>query len=307
MRIISIDVGIKNLAYCILENADKEGPYNIINWDVINLCSDIQLCNCEKNNAKGKNNKNKNNKNKNNKNNAKGNDKNKDNIIESTGKCSKPAFYSMDSVAGNMRLCKIHANQSVYKIPSDDNNIKKINKMKIGELKIYMDNNGILYTMYDTKPALLLKIKVYINENVLSIIKKESANHVNMIPMGERLFTAFNAAINLEGVDHICIENQIGPIANRMKSLQGMISMYFIMHGNSNISFISATNKLKLFKSNEQLDNHPERKKAGIEIVHNILEKTENKEWTAIFNSHKKKDDMADSLLQGLWYLKNNA
>ena len=86
-----------------------------------------------------------------------------------------------------------------------------------------------------------------------------------------------------------------------------MISMYFIMHGNSNISFISATNKLKLFKSNEQLDNHPERKKAGIEIVHNILEKTENKEWTAIFNSHKKKDDMADSLLQGLWYLKNNA
>jgi hypothetical protein len=303
MRIISIDVGIKNLAFCILENADKEGPYNIIKWDVINLCSDIQLCNCEKN--KAKNNKNKDNA----KDKDKDKDKNKDNINESTDNCNKPAFYSMGRSVGNMYLCKIHANKSVYKIPSDDNNIKKINKMKIGDLKIYMDNHGILYTMYDTKPELLLKIKIYINENVLSIIKKESANQMNMIPLGERLFAAFNAAINLEGIDHICIENQIGPIANRMKSLQGMISMYFIMNGNPNISFISATNKLKLFKPNEQLDNHSERKKAGIEMVHSILEKNENKnkQWTAIFNSHKKKDDMADSLLQGLWYLKNNA
>ena len=28
-------------------------------------------------------------------------------------------------------------------------------------------------------------------------------------------------------------------------------------------------------------------------------------EWVEKFNKHKKKDDLADSYLQGLWYLKN--
>ena len=267
MRIISIDVGIKNLAYCILENIDKDGPCNIIKWDVINLCSDVRLCSCNK---------------------------------------SKTAFYSLRKEDATIYLCKIHAKQSLYKIPSDDNNIKKINKMKIGELKSYMDSHSIIYTIDDTKPELLLKIKIYLAECLLVVVKKESANDMNMVPMGERLFTAFNAAINLEGIDHICIENQIGPKANRMKSLQGMISMYFIMRGKINISSISATNKLKLFNSIEQLDSQADRKKAGIEMVYKILEKNENKQWMETFRSHKKKDDMADSLLQGLWYLKNN-
>lgn len=274
MRIISIDVGIKNLAYCIVENTDTDGPYNIIKWDVINLCSDIHLCNC-----------------------------NKTRTI--TDKCNKPAFYSFRNEDSTIYLCKIHAKQSVYKIPSDDNNIKKINKMKIGDLKSYMDSRGIVYTIDDTKRELLLKIKTYLAQCLLMVVKKESANDMNLVPMGESLFTAFNAALDLDGIDHICIENQIGPIANRMKSLQGMISMYFIMRG-KNISFISATNKLKLFNSIEQLDTHADRKKAGIEMVYKILEKNENKQWTETFRARKKKDDMADSLLQGLWYLKNN-
>jgi hypothetical protein len=73
-----------------------------------------------------------------------------------------------------------------------------------------------------------------------------------------------------------------------------------------NISSISATNKLKLFNSIEQLDSQADRKKAGIEMVYKILEKNENKQWIETFRSHKKKDDMADSFLQGMWYLKNN-
>ena len=44
MRIISIDVGIKNLAYCILEQ--NNDIYNVIQWDVINLCGEVPLCNC---------------------------------------------------------------------------------------------------------------------------------------------------------------------------------------------------------------------------------------------------------------------
>ena len=28
--------------------------------------------------------------------------------------------------------------------------------------------------------------------------------------------------------------------------------------------------------------------------------------WIEHFNTHKKKDDLADSFLQGLWFIKNN-
>ena len=37
MKIISIDVGIKNLAYCLI---DYNGEiYTILEWDVIDLCN----------------------------------------------------------------------------------------------------------------------------------------------------------------------------------------------------------------------------------------------------------------------------
>ena len=51
MRIISIDVGIKNLAYCIIEydglnNTTNINTTKILHWDVINLCGEEHLCTC---------------------------------------------------------------------------------------------------------------------------------------------------------------------------------------------------------------------------------------------------------------------
>ena len=51
MIIVSIDVGIKNLAYCIMENStinneNNENTFKIIKWDVINLCGQEMNCNC---------------------------------------------------------------------------------------------------------------------------------------------------------------------------------------------------------------------------------------------------------------------
>ena len=48
-------------------------------------------------------------------------------------------------------------------------------------------------------------------------------------------------------IDTVIIENQISTLASRMKTLQGMITQYFIMKNIPQIEFISASCKLKLF------------------------------------------------------------
>ena len=48
MKILSFDVGIKNLAFCLLNV--KNGKHTIDKWDVINLCDDDtnKACCCKK-------------------------------------------------------------------------------------------------------------------------------------------------------------------------------------------------------------------------------------------------------------------
>ena len=84
-----------------------------------------------------------------------------------------------------------------------------------------------------------------------------------------------------------------------------MITQYFIMNNITNIEYISAMNKLKLFNIKNKL-NYIERKKMGISLTLQILNKENfNKESLNIFENSKKKDDLADSFLQCIWYLKN--
>ena len=49
MKLLSFDVGIKNLAYCLIDITDDK-QYSIKKWDVINLCNEpCQFCtHCKK-------------------------------------------------------------------------------------------------------------------------------------------------------------------------------------------------------------------------------------------------------------------
>ena len=48
MKILSIDVGIKNLAFCLFEKHVDSSYFNIAKWDIINLSQEdeIQTCKC---------------------------------------------------------------------------------------------------------------------------------------------------------------------------------------------------------------------------------------------------------------------
>jgi hypothetical protein len=104
-------------------------------------------------------------------------------------------------------------------------------------------------------------------------------------------------------IDIVIIENQISTIASRMKTLQGMIAQYFIMRGTPCIEFISAANKLKMFMTKKKT-TYTERKIESVEVTKELLEKLPQFEkYKGCLEKNKKKDDLADCFLQGIYYL----
>jgi hypothetical protein len=160
------------------------------------------------------------------------------------------------------------------------------------------------------KANLVALLNEFVNNNCFSAVQKTNATKVDLVTIGRNIQHKFDEILgeHLETINTIIIENQIGPIANKMKTIQGMISQYFIMRNNNiQIEFISATNKLKDFmpKDNPEKIDYKQRKKLGIqtclEMVSTDFRFTE---WNTFFNKHTKKDDLSDCFLQGLWFIK---
>ena len=150
-------------------------------------------------------------------------------------------------------------------------------------------------------------------------ITKIKAGDVDLIDIGIRMKEELNK-YPFENIDHVVIENQLSPLASRMKTIQGMLAQYFIMkYENANIHFVSSANKLKQFevdkpknnrnesqnKGEVQNPNYKEHKKDGIFYTNQILNQNTNFEVWKQKMETKKKDDLADCFLQGLWFFKH--
>jgi hypothetical protein len=98
-----------------------------------------------------------------------------------------------------------------------------------------------------------------------------------------------------------------------MKTIQGMIAQYFIMKNNNiQIDFVNASNKLKTTSSQDTAKNsetkklkYSDRKKLGIQQCLEFLSTYNFQQWEEFFKSHSKKDDLADSFLQAIWFINN--
>ena len=120
-----------------------------------------------------------------------------------------------------------------------------------------------------------------------------------LIDIGKQIMQRYND--RFEHVDVVLIENQIGPLASKMKAIQGMVLQYWLMR-DAKVECISSCNKLKLF--HEGKTTYAERKKMSIHFTKLLLKLNDLDD--SKFMAHKKKDDLADTFLQGVWYFNNN-
>jgi len=69
---------------------------------------------------------------------------------------------------------------------------------------------------------------------------------VDLVSIGRNMKKEFQKILSFNDPKHVIVENQISPIATRMKSIQGMLAQYFIMQSDDiNIEFLSSAGKLK--------------------------------------------------------------
>ncbi len=150
--------------------------------------------------------------------------------------------------------------------------------------------------------ALIVYDKKIVDWKVVELCEKgQNASKLNMIEVGKKLFESLESLESIKSpIEHIIIENQIGQNAIRMKMLQGMITFYFITKGNHHIHYWNAGNKLKRYIQGKT--TYSQRKKYGIQITRDILKECFPLQ-VSYFETHKKKDDLADCFLQLLDFL----
>jgi hypothetical protein len=158
-------------------------------------------------------------------------------------------------------------------------------------LSIDVGIKNLAYLVYD---------KEIIEWKVIELCdKSQNASKLNMIEVGKKLFEALETI--QYPIKDIIIENQIGQNAIRMKMLQGMITLYYISKGLTQIHYWNAGNKLKQFIKTKT--TYSQRKKVSVQITREIITNAYPSQQS-YFETHKKKDDLADCLLQLLDFLR---
>jgi len=291
MNIISWDVGIVHLAYCVLNYDIKTTEIKIIDWDNINLLEDENtetLC-C-------------------------GNTK-KD-------KCCKKAYYKMcineNKIYG---FCKVHSSQS-------ENYCPKEAKVSINHICQYINSKNIKCNkkskyLYAKKHLCTKHYKMKLEDIKLKVIKKKSSSSYPTAMLQLKLINKLDTLIDKftqYNIKEVIIENQPSMKNPKMKSIANTLFDYFMIRGYVDnvyqsdiklVKFICPSNKLKvnndntieIFKANKQSGKkYKLTKDLSIEYTKKLLEG--DQERLSFLNTFKKKDDLCDCYLQGCYYLK---
>jgi hypothetical protein len=283
--VVSFDIGIKNLAYCIF-SIGQEG-ISVAGWGIVNLALQDAVvkpqCNCAK--AKG------------------------------GALCLKTATYKYGE---DQRFCLTHAKSSGKLLPTKELSAAAHKKLKVDELATLCTKYGIGIRPTDKKPDVLAKVVAHFAARTLEpivVAKSKNANQIHLVEIGKRIKAQFDAVFANCEPTHVILENQISPIAGRMNTIQGMVAQYFIMRDANDrlaIDFISSSGKLKGFTDKAQpadkapdTNTYKDHKRDGIAFCHQFMAANGGlATFRHIIEAAPKKDDLADCFLQGIYYLK---
>jgi hypothetical protein len=254
MKIISFDVGLRNLAYCVLEGTSR-ADVTIVDWNIIDVLGEqagVGAARCFKCTAAAR----------------------YEHASEGTFACSKHAPKKKEAVTKSA-----------------------LNKKSPIELLGEIERVGLQTTA--TKKAEL--VKLLYNHARQNTWKKcvASSTTGSVMDMSSAIASSLDARLSSwKGADAVCIENQP---ERRMYAVQAMLQMYFTMRG-IRCTGISATHKLSnIVTIDDSVTTYKGRKKTGITHAYALIPAA-NQEH---FKKHPKKDDLADSFLQGLWFLEH--
>lgn len=286
MRLLSWDVGIINLSYCLIEyNKDKE--WDIIDWNIINLTNRDEIkCHCGNN----------------------------------------PSFFKNNNDNNIIYYCKVHAKNIQEKCDDFNKLFIECNtdicsfesKVKCSKKSKYQYNNNFYCNIHAKS-----EYKKIENSFILKPFTKKAVRDINIDELRLKLIRTLDDNKLLLSANQVLIENQPSLKNPRMKAISSTLYDYYLIRGivdksitKSNIDIVKymcPSNKLKIandgdtqtlvkLKGNEA-KTYKLTKQLGIKYCLDLIK---NKEyWLKHFNSFKKKDDMADSFLQGIYYVYN--
>ena len=289
MKVLSWDVGIINLAYCLID-FENENKWKILDWGIINLTDRDKIkCNiCKKNPTFSQT------------------------INEQTKYYCKVHSKKVDQTCPNFDLFFKNINND-----EEDNNCICLVKEKPCTKKVKYKYNNNYYCNTHAKS----EYKKIVNSYKLKKLSKKSVGSMTIDVLRIKLIEELEKKTNLLQVETVLIENQPTLRNPKMKAISSTIYDYYLIRGifdkdrtNSNIKlvkYMSPSNKLKLAEEGDtqkliklkgdQAKTYKLTKSLGIKYCRKMIEKYDN--WKSYFEGVKKKDDLADCFLQGMYYL----
>ena len=248
MKLVSFDVGLRNLAFCILEGTHRSNV-KILNWDLIDVMAESA---------------------------------GHDNI--KCFKCKKPANWTN----GTSTACTVHKPKT-SKPPTKTS----LNKKSLIDLNILAGK-----TFKTKKEAVDVLYKTRSTENWKRCVK--SSKSVSVVDLADPIARCLEARKDIwHNADLIAFEQQPD---KRMLCVQAMLHMWFVCQG-YNCKGVSASHKLtNMITVQYSTKTYKGRKSTGIIHATELVPSQKDREYML---KHPKKDDLADSFLQGLWVLEN--